>query len=499
MQVVLVDDDDEVRRALRRVIGACGCTVTDFANARDALLHLDLRGADFLITDLEMPAMDGAELAAAVHARNLPIRVILISGRDAAHTRARVVEVGDPPVEAIAEKPISLADMRRLLAPVTAVAPLAGASAAGPTIPAPPRYPTWEFADDTTVPAALQAVAGFWARQRALTKPAHSLGRLEHLGAQLAALQRQAVPASRPAVAMLFASDHPVADLGVSAFPTAVTRAMVANLVGGGAAASVLCRLHGLPLQVIDVGVAGGPVAVTPHGDVRYHRAAVATMAVGNLIEADAMAPATFLAALEAGTSAVAALPPDTRMIVVGEMGIGNSTCAAAVSAALLAGDAASFVGPGTGVTGAAFETKVRVVERALARARAAQPGLSNGLEIMRVLGGRDLAAMMAAMAAAIAHGIAVLVDGYIATAAALALLRVAPLSRAGLIFAHASREPGHRRALEAMGIEPLIHLDMALGEGSGALIAWPIVDAACALVAGMATFRSADVPERQR
>ncbi len=495
MQVVLVDDDDEVRRTLRRVIGACGCKVTDFATARDALLHLDLRGADLLITDLEMPGMDGAQLAATVSARRLGIRVIVISGRDAGQTRARLVEVGDPPVAAIAEKPIPLADMRRLLAPLADAPP----TTAGPSRAAPPAYPTWEFADDTTIPAALQAVDAYWARQRAMTKPAQSLGRLEHLGAQLAALQRHAIPACRPAVAMLFASDHPVADLGVSAYPMAVTRAMVANLVGGGAAASVLCRLHRLPLQVIDVGVAGGPVSVSPQGDVRYHRTAVATMDVGNLIESDAMAPATFLAALEAGSSAVAALPADTRMLVVGEMGIGNSTCAAAVSAALLAGEAAAFVGPGTGVTGASFETKVRVVDRALARARAAHPGLSNGLEIMRMLGGRDLAAMMAAMATAISRGIAVLVDGYIATAAALALLRVAPLSRAGLIFAHASREPGHRRALEAMGFEPLVHLDMALGEGSGALVAWPIVDAACALVAGMATFRSADVPERQR
>lgn len=495
LKVVLVDDDDEVRRALRRLVGACGATVADFASATDALLHVELRGADVVITDLEMPGMDGAQLAAALHVRRLAARVILISGRDEGYCRARLAEVGNAPVEAVAEKPIPLAEMRRLLAPLapTPAPPVAPAPAA------PPRYPAWEFADCATDPAALQAVAGYWARQRAMTKPTHSLGRLEHVGAQLAALQRQAIPTSRPAVAMLFASDHPVADLGVSAYPAAVTRAMVANIVGGGAAASVLCRLHRIPLHVIDVGVAGGSVRGGGSSEVAYHRTAPADMPVGNLIEADAMAPATFLAALEAGTVAVAALPADTRLIVVGEMGIGNSTCAAAVVAALLDGDAAAFVGPGTGVTGAAFATKVRVVDRALARARAERPGLSNGLEIMRALGGRDLAAMMGAMAAAIARGVAVLVDGYIATAAALALLRVAPLSRAGLIFAHASREPGHRRALEQLGVEPLVQLDMALGEGSGALVAWPIVEAACALAAGMATFRSADVPERQR
>jgi nicotinate-nucleotide--dimethylbenzimidazole phosphoribosyltransferase len=345
-----------------------------------------------------------------------------------------------------------------------------------------------------------EAAARCRARHDTLTKPTGSLGRLEQLAIELAALQGETVPASRPAAAILFASDHPVAARGVSAYPPAVTRAMVANFAAGGAAASVLSRQLGLPLHVVDVGVAGGPVLPEGPGagpGASYHRAAAADMPVGDLLDSDAMAPATYAAAIEAGAAAIDALGDDVRVVLLGEMGIGNTTPAAAVCAALLGAPAEVMVGPGTGVAGAALRRKIEVVEGALARARAAGVDLGRGAEAVRAVGGRDIAALVGAMARAVERRIAVLVDGFIVSAAALALCADHPEARVGLLFAHRSREPGHRLVLERLGARPLLELEMALGEASGALVALPIVDAACAIVRDMATFASAGVPDK--
>ena len=375
--------------------------------------------------------------------------------------------------------------------------------------------PTWSFPGwyaPGRDPRTDAAVAGFDERNHQLTKPRGSLGLLEAIGRRLAAIQQVERPVARPAACLLFASDHPVAARGVSAYPAAVTRAMVANFAGGGAAASVLCRHADVPLTVVDVGVAGGPVIATADGATTYVRDPVADLAVGDLVDDDAMPQATYLAALAAGARAVDAATErgGVRVVIIGEMGIGNSTCAAAVVAALLgpAAALADLVGPGTGVAGAALEAKRAVVAAALERV-GANEGPLDGHRAMQALGGRELAAMMGAMARAVERRVAVLVDGYIAGAAALALCTVAPAAGAGLLFGHRSREPGHRRIFihladaadahaDALWARPLVELELALGEGSGALVALPIVDTACALHGAMATFGEAAVPDRE-
>lgn len=343
---------------------------------------------------------------------------------------------------------------------------------------------------DTAFPADGKAARdAALARQDKLTKPAGSLGRLETLAVALAERQGRSQPKSRPASALIFAADHPVTALGVSAYPSAVTRAMVQNFATGGAAASVLASTFGVPLTVVDVGVSG-PVAEVDGPHARVVRAPRAGKG-GDLLRTDALDADARDAALRAGRDAVDALDPETRVLVLGEMGIGNTTCATALSAALLETDGAALVGPGTGVHGEALETKKRVVRGALERVGQVSPG-----EALRRLGGRDIAAVVGAAGRAAALGMTVLVDGFIVTSAILALCRLRPAARGAFLFAHRSAEPGHSRQLEALDAEPLLDLGLRLGEASGALTALPILDAACALHSGMATFEGAGVPE---
>jgi nicotinate-nucleotide--dimethylbenzimidazole phosphoribosyltransferase len=326
--------------------------------------------------------------------------------------------------------------------------------------------------------------------QDRLTKPAGSLGVLEDLPVQLASLQHHARPRSRPASAVIFAADHPVAARGVSAYPQAVTAAMMGNFAEGGAAAAVAARLLGVMLQVVDVGVA------TPYrirqGDVAVRRDPVAEAPAGDIVLADAMSEATAMAAVRAGSAVVDELPGDTRVLILGEMGIGNTTVAAAVAAALLGEPADALTGAGTGVSGESLARKREVVATAVARVRGASPW-----RVLTAVGGRELAALVGAAGRAAERGMAVLVDGFIVSTAMLVLTRLAPESRAHLIFAHRSQEFGHRRVLEAMDARPLLDLALCLGEASGALAALPLVDLACAWHAEMATFESSGVPER--
>ncbi|HZA13167.1 MAG TPA: nicotinate-nucleotide--dimethylbenzimidazole phosphoribosyltransferase, partial [Myxococcaceae bacterium] len=336
------------------------------------------------------------------------------------------------------------------------------------------RLPRWSFPAPSE-----QARRDATARQARLTKPPGSLGVLEVLAIQLAAWQGRARPSSRPACAILFASDHPVVRHGVSAYPSDVTAAMVRNFLAGGAAASVTCRSLGVPLRVVDVGVAWSGLGdcAAPDTEITFRRHPVAEMRVGDLRVEDAMAEDTYLAALEAGTSEVETLPEDVTVLVLGEMGIGNTTVASAVAAALLGLSGMEVVGPGTGVTGAALQRKAQVVQDGIDRVGAASPH-----RIVQALGGREVAAMIGAAARALEKRIIVLVDGFTVTAAALALVRLHPEARAGLVFAHRSAEPAHQRMLEALEARPLLDLKLRLGEGSGALAALPLLDLACAI-----------------
>lgn len=335
-------------------------------------------------------------------------------------------------------------------------------------------------------------------RQHELTKPRGSLGRLETLAIELAAIQGAAIPQVRPAAAIIFAADHPVVAHGVSAYPSDVTRAMVSNFLTGGAAASVLARRLAIPLSVVDVGVAGGPIEAAEGAD--YVRDPVAELGAGDLLERDAMTSATYAAALAAGRAAIDRAidrTADVRVVVLGEMGIGNTTPASAVGAMLLGREAAAMAGPGTGLDPGGVARKASVIDRAMARARAAGLDAGDPHAVCAALGGRDLAALVGAMERALERRIAVLVDGFIVSAAALVLCRARPDSRTRLFFAHRSREPGHAALLAALDARPLLELEMALGEASGALMAFPVLELGCALHADMATFSSAGVPDR--
>ena len=321
-------------------------------------------------------------------------------------------------------------------------------------------------------------------RQRQLTKPPGSLGQLEDLAVQIAAIQRTPHPHSRPAALLIFASDHAVVKHGVSAYPQSVTGAMMRNFSRGGAASTVLARTAGVPLQVVDVGVVSpydstapifkDPVAARPHGDLRV---------------ADAMDRETFEAAVAAGRAAVVRLEGEVRTLILGEMGIGNSTPAAAVICALLNRDPRDVVGPGTGVTGEAMERKIDVVTDALTRAE-----FSNAPDVVRTVGGREIAAMMGAALEGTERGLTILVDGFIVTASLLAAVHENRVVRNHLVFGHRSGEPGHRIALKALDARPLLDIGLRLGEGTGALCALSLLDGACATHNEMSTFAESSI-----
>ena len=299
------------------------------------------------------------------------------------------------------------------------------------------------------------------ARAAAVLRPAGAFARLDVVAAWLAGWQGTTDPrVDRPHVAV-FAADHGVAADGVSAYPEEVTAAMAGAIRSGVATVSVLARQVGATLDLFDVGV-GRPT--------------------GNIRVADAMNADEFDVAVAAG--AAAAESNDADLLVVGEIGIGNTTAAAAVAAAVLGGSAVDWVGPGTGVVGSALAHKCDVVQGALDRVGSVGP-----LEALRRLGGRELAAMAGAVAAARWRRLPVVLDGFIATAAVAPLAVARPGSLDHCIAGHCSAEPGHERALETLGLDPLMRLDLRLGEGSGALVAVPIIRMAAAAVTEVATF----------
>jgi nicotinate-nucleotide--dimethylbenzimidazole phosphoribosyltransferase len=318
-------------------------------------------------------------------------------------------------------------------------------------------------------PADAAAAERAQARQASLTKPPGSLGRLEALAIWLAAWQGREPPALDRVGALVFAGNHGVTARGVSAYPAEVTAQMVANFSAGGAAINQLCRIAGAGLSVVPLELE------RPTAD---------------FCEASAMSEAECLDALNRGMAAVA---PDLDLLAVGEMGIGNTTSAAALCAALYGGGA-SWAGPGTGLDAAGIERKGLVIELALARHRGV---LADPLEVLRRLGGREIAAMAGAIVAARLRRVPVLLDGLVAGAAAAVLHALAPDGLAHVQAAHRSAEPAHGRLLAKLGLRPLLDLDMRLGEASGAALAILLCRAALACHGGMATFAGAGVSER--
>ena len=324
-------------------------------------------------------------------------------------------------------------------------------------------------------------------RQDRLTKPPGALGRLESLAIELAALQAADRPCAARAPVLLFAADHGVVAQGVSAFPAEVTVQMLGNFAAGGAAISVLARELGLPLHVCDVGTLAE--AATPGITVDKPCRGTRDLSVDAAMDAGDVA-----SALEAGRRAVEAAGA-ADLLLLGEMGIGNTTAASALACMLTARPAQELVGAGTGLDEARIGLKRGVVERALALhgdAIAAAP--VPALEALRRIGGLEIAALAGAMVAAAQRGVPILVDGFIVSAAALAAVRLNPGVRAWLLFSHRSAERGHGHVLDALDAVPLLQLDLRLGEGSGAALALPLLRLACALHNDMATFDEAAV-----
>lgn len=348
--------------------------------------------------------------------------------------------------------------------------------------------PTWWRQPGRPLDAAAGAAAA--QRQTQLTKPPGALGRLEALAIQLAALQGTARPALDRVQITVFAADHGVVAEGVSAFPQAVTGEMVKNFARGGAAISVLARELGARLEVVDLGTVNDP---GPLDGVLRLRLAPGS---ANFTQGPAMTAEQLAQALAAGQAAVErALADGMQLFIAGEMGIGNTTAAAAVACGLLGLSGQDLAGPGTGIDPAGVVRKAAVIDRALALHA---EHLAEPAETLRCLGGFELAAIAGACIACAQRGLPLLVDGFIATAAALAAVRLQPTVRDWLLFSHASAEPGHARLMQALAAQPLLDLGLRLGEGSGAAVALPLLRLACALHNGMATFAEAGVSGKE-
>ncbi|MBI3547271.1 MAG: nicotinate-nucleotide--dimethylbenzimidazole phosphoribosyltransferase [Gammaproteobacteria bacterium] len=325
-------------------------------------------------------------------------------------------------------------------------------------------------------------------RQAQLTKPPGSLGELETIAIRLCGLQRCDRPHIERAHITVFAADHGVAEEGVSAFPQAVTVEMLRNFARGGAAISVLARALNATLEVVNVGTVGNP---GPLPGVIDNRIAAGT---ANFFHARAMSEAQLAAALQAGAESVErAHGQHADIFIGGEMGIANTTSATAVACALLNAAASRLSGPGTGLDNAGIQHKARVIDQALASQRFSA---DDSLDILRCFGGFEIAALTGAYLRCAQLAMPVLVDGYIASVAALCALQVQTKASVWFFYGHHSAEPGHRLVMEKIAARPLLQLGMRLGEGSGAAAALPLMRLACALHNQMATFAEAGVSE---
>jgi nicotinate-nucleotide--dimethylbenzimidazole phosphoribosyltransferase len=314
------------------------------------------------------------------------------------------------------------------------------------------------------------------------TKPLGALGQLEALALQLGLIQqREAIALDAPHM-LVFAADHGIASEGVSAYPQAVTVQMVGNMLAGGAAINVFARQHGFALQVVDAGVAAD---LAEHPQLLRRKIAPGTH---NLCTGPAMSLAQATEALQAGMAIVRGLPGN--VVALGEMGIANTSAAALLLAKLAGQPIDEVVGRGTGLDDAQLAHKEAVLQRALAR----HADVSAPLAVLAAVGGFEIAMMSGAMLQAASERRVVLVDGFIAGAAALVAHALAPQVLDYLVFCHRSAERGHHLLLAQLKATPLLDLDMRLGEGTGALLAWPLLQSAALFLAEMASFDSAGV-----
>lgn len=321
-----------------------------------------------------------------------------------------------------------------------------------------------------------------------LTKPVGSLGRLEELAIELSMMTGDPFPKVTPPGVLIFAADHGIVEEGVSAYPQAVTAQMVLNFLAGGAAISVFSRQIGALLEIIDMGVAT---------DLKANGLVNRKMKFGtaNFLKQDAMTREEAIHCLDAGMkSAEEIINKGAKLVIIGEMGIGNTTSSSAILAALTDLDLDSLVGKGTGISNEALNLKKQVILEALI---ARKVNAKDPLDVLAKVGGFEIGAMAGAILGAAAKRIPVLADGLISTVAALLAFKIHPTAADYLIVGHQSVEPGHIHAIQELEKRPLLNLDLRLGEGSGAAVAFPIVEAAVRMLSEMATFSSANVSEK--
>jgi len=327
-------------------------------------------------------------------------------------------------------------------------------------------------------------------RQDKLTKPQGSLGRLEDLSIQMAGITANALPQVRNKAVIVMAGDHGVVAEGVSAYPQEVTPQMVLNFLAGGAAINVLARHGGARVVITDMGVASDLPA---HPDLRVKKIAYGT---GNIAKGPAMSANQAVQSLLAGAEVVEEqCQLGLDVLATGDMGIGNTTPSAAIAAAIMGKSPDEIAGRGTGVDDQGLQHKTAAIRKAL---EINQPDPTDGLDLLAKVGGFEIGGIAGAILAAAAQRKAVVVDGFISTAAAMIAVTLAPEVRGYLIAAHCSQELGHHLMMDWLGFEPLLDMRMRLGEGTGAALAMFLVEAACRVLSEMATFGEAGVSSKK-
>ena len=338
-------------------------------------------------------------------------------------------------------------------------------------------------------PLDQEAMAAARARQDILTKPLGSLGRLEEISIILAGMFGQATPSIGRKATILAAGDHGVVEEGVSAYPQAVTPQMVFNFLRGGAAINVLARHVGAEIVILDAGVA---VDLEPDPALRSVKIGYGT---ANMARGPAMTREQAIQCLETGIeSANEQIAEGADLIAFGDMGIGNTTSSSAITSVVTGVDPSLTTGRGTGLDDPGLEHKVQVVRTAI---QVNRPDANDGIDILTKIGGFEIGVLAGAMLATAAGNRPAVVDGFISGAAALIAWTLSPQAGRYMLASHQSVEPGHRIALEKMGLTPLLDLGMRLGEGTGAVLAMPIIEAAAKCLSEMATFADAGVSER--
>jgi len=323
-------------------------------------------------------------------------------------------------------------------------------------------------------------------RQAQLTKPPGSLGKLEELAVMFSAIQKTQRPTVDKVHITIFAADHGIADEGVSAFPQSVTTEMIKNFSRGGAAISVLAKEQNAKLEVVNLGT------VIEVGELEGVISSCIAKSTANFSRQAAMTETQLEKAFQAGEAAVQrALDAAANVFIGGEMGIANTSSATALACAYLNKAAIEIAGAGTGLDEGGISHKAQVIQQALEKHQASA---LNAVDILRFFGGFEIAALTGAYLFAAQKGLPVVVDGFITTAAALAAVKINAECANWFIYSHQSDEQGHKRILKALNAEPLINLNMRLGEGSGAAIAIPLLRQACAIHSNMATFAEAGV-----